>query len=249
MLDLSYDDIDEFSIVNPEIPPENLGDKFCRLDINMIVNGQRVDIEIQVKNEGDYPERSLYYWARDFSSAISKGGKYIELPRTIIINILDFNLFDCCEHHSEFQALEVTRHTQLTDKMSLHYYELPKLPKLLDADNIKELWLKLFQADTEEELNEIEKLEVPVMSEAVTAYRRVVSSSELREIERLRFEASLNEASALHHAERKRDEHWQGVVDSIVAEKDAEKDNALAEKDSEIAELKARLDKLNSVNE
>ncbi|MDR2733828.1 MAG: Rpn family recombination-promoting nuclease/putative transposase [Spirochaetota bacterium] len=30
----------------------------------MIVDGQRVDLEIQVKDEHDYPERSLYYWAR-----------------------------------------------------------------------------------------------------------------------------------------------------------------------------------------
>jgi len=26
------------------MPPETIGDKFCRLDINMIVNGQRVEI-------------------------------------------------------------------------------------------------------------------------------------------------------------------------------------------------------------
>lgn len=32
----------KFVIRNPEMPPKNLGDKFCRLDINMTVNGQRV---------------------------------------------------------------------------------------------------------------------------------------------------------------------------------------------------------------
>jgi len=234
LLEINYDGIKDFVIINPEIPPDSLGDKFCRLDINMLVDEQRVDIEIQVSNEGDYPERSLYYWARDFSTALCEGEDYINLPRTIIINILDFILFECEEHHSEFQALEVTRHTALTDKMSLHYYELPKLPKLLNADNAKELWLKLFQADTEEELNEIEALEVPVMSEAVNAYRRVVSSSELREIERLYSKARHNEAAALRHAKNERDEHWQGVV----AEKDAEN----SELRSQLAELQAKLE-------
>jgi len=105
------------------MPPESLGDKFCRLDINMIVDGQRVDLEIQVNDEGDYPERSLYYWAREFSTGLSEGEEF----------------------HSEFQALEVTRHTQLTDKMSLHYYELPKLPDSINVGNYKELWLKLFK--------------------------------------------------------------------------------------------------------
>jgi hypothetical protein len=39
------------AVTNPEMPPENLTDKFCRLDVNMTVNGQRVDLEIQVLSE------------------------------------------------------------------------------------------------------------------------------------------------------------------------------------------------------
>ena len=66
LLSIPFENIEQFIIRNPEMPPENLGDKFCRLDINMIVNGQRIDIELQVSNEGDYPERVMYYWAREF---------------------------------------------------------------------------------------------------------------------------------------------------------------------------------------
>ena len=73
LLGISLDGIGQFVIRNPEMPPENLGDKFCRLDINMTVNGQRVDLEVQVCNEGDYPERVMYYWAREFSSALLTG--------------------------------------------------------------------------------------------------------------------------------------------------------------------------------
>ncbi|MDR1732726.1 MAG: Rpn family recombination-promoting nuclease/putative transposase, partial [Synergistaceae bacterium] len=69
LLDIKHESITEFTVTNPEIPPESLGEKFCRLDVNMIVDGQRVDLEVQTGDEGDYPERSLYYWARDFSSA------------------------------------------------------------------------------------------------------------------------------------------------------------------------------------
>jgi predicted transposase/invertase (TIGR01784 family) len=65
-----------------------LGDKFCRLDINMVVNGQRVDLEVQRRDEGDYPERTLFYWAREYSTAIGEGGKYSELPRTVIISLV-----------------------------------------------------------------------------------------------------------------------------------------------------------------
>jgi len=197
LLDIEYESIEQFVITNPEIYPEYLGDKYCRLDINMVLNGQRIDLEVQVRNEGDFPERSLYYWAMEFSSAIKKGEDYSELPRTIIISILNFKLFDCEEFHSEFQALEITRHSQLTDKMSLHYYELPKLPDSLNTENVQELWLKLFKADTEEELNEIEATEVPIMREAVEAYRKVSTSPKMQEIERMRLRASHDEAQAM----------------------------------------------------
>jgi len=200
LLDIRLESIGEFVISNPEMPPEVLGEKFCRLDINMVVDGQRVDLEIQVNDEGDYPERSLYYWARDYSSALKERMKYFDLPKTIIVSIIDFNLFDCEEYHSEFRSLEVKRHTLLTDKMSLHYFELPKLPEVVDASDKLKLWLSLFKAETEEELSNIEALEVPIMGQAIKAYRHVSATDEFKELERLRFLAKSNEASALHHA-------------------------------------------------
>jgi predicted transposase/invertase (TIGR01784 family) len=129
----------------------------------MIVNGQRADLELQVDNEGDYPERSLYYWAREYSTALVEGGQYIDLPRTIVISIVAFKMFNCVEFHSEFQALEITRHEPLTDKFSMHFFELPKIPKTVSKDDVakrylnaqdtcvqQELWLALFNAKTEE---------------------------------------------------------------------------------------------------
>ena len=111
LLRIPLESIVDFSITNPEIPSETIGDKFCRLDINMNVNGQRVNLEIQVKNKGDFPERSLFQWARGYSTALSQGKMYSELPRTIVICIVAFPLFDCKEFYSEFRPLEVTRHT------------------------------------------------------------------------------------------------------------------------------------------
>jgi len=229
LLDISYDSITKFTIANPEIPPEMLGDKFCRLDINMVVNGQRVDLEVQVENEGNYPERSLFIWAKEYSTGISMGENYKNLPRTIVISILGFNQFaDKEKYHHEFQCLEVTTHAPLTDKMALHFYELKKLPPLAENDktNGKDLWLKLFRAETEEDLTAIEKLEVPEMSEALQAYRHVAASDEFKEKERMWAKARHDEAQALYNARQQgrseRDEHWQGVIAEVVAEKDAE---------------------------
>lgn len=202
LLGIPAADIEEFTIRNPEMPPENLGEKFCRLDITMTVNGQRIDLEVQVNNEGDYPERVLYYWAREFSSTLSAGQSYGSLPRTIVISIIDFRLFSCEEYWSFFQPLEITRHTLLSDKMGFHFYELPKLPAEVNGNNMLLLWLSLFKAETEEELEKIKELEVPEMSQAINAYYTITASSEFRERERLREKARRDEAQALHHAEQ-----------------------------------------------
>jgi predicted transposase/invertase (TIGR01784 family) len=251
LLDIKVEDMLGFTVVNPDIPPDTVGDKFCSLDINMTVNGQRVDLEIQVADEGDYPERSLYYWAREYSSALREGEGYSALPRTIVISIVAFRLFPCAEFHSEFQPLEVTRHVPLTDKQVLHYFELPKLPEVVDADDGLKLWLALFNAETEEDLAKLEALEVSMMNEAIGAYRHMSATDEFKEIERLRSRARHNEASALGNAERRGEERerakWQGVVankDAALADKDAalaDKDAALANKDALIARLKAQL--------
>jgi len=233
MLGVQLESIKDFVITNPDMEPEVMGDKFCRLDINMLVDGQRVDLEIQVRDEGDYPVRSLYYWARDFSTALKESEAYKTLPRTVIISILAFPQFPCEEFYSEYQILEVTRHTPLTDKLGMIYFELPKLPEIADASDELKLWLTLFNAKTEEDLAKIELIGGSIMQQAIGAYRQVTATDRFKEIERLRSRARHNEASALDNARLEEREKWQGVV--------ADKDAALADKDAQIAELLARL--------
>jgi hypothetical protein len=126
----------------------------------------------------------------------------------------------------------------------MHYFELPKLPETVNAEDGLKLWLTLFKAETEEELKQIEALGVPIMEQAINAYRHVTTTDAFKEMERLRSRARHNEAAALRHAAEVEREKWQGVV----AEKEAtftaalsEKDASLAEKDALIAELQKQL--------
>ncbi|GHU78204.1 hypothetical protein AGMMS49992_28260 [Clostridia bacterium] len=222
LLNIQESSISEFRITNREMPPELMGDKFCRLDITMIVNGQLVNLEIQVKKQGDYPERSLYNWARFYSNALKSGDAYMILPRVVVINIVAFHLFAGEAVHSEFEVLEVNRHTRLTDRLSMHYYELQKLPEAIDADDAQQLWLQLFNAQTTEELTKLEALEVPDMKEAIGAYRYVTALPEYQEYERLREIARHNEASALLQAKLEAREESDAKWQTVVADKDAE---------------------------
>ncbi len=142
----------------------------------------------------------MFYWAREFTSAISAGGSYANLPRTIVISIIDFTLFDCAESHSFFQPMEVDRHALMTDKMDFHFFELPKLPGEIDEKDDLSLWLALFNANTEDDLKKIRAMDVPEMNQAIDAYYKVTASKEFQEIERMRERARHDEASALSHA-------------------------------------------------
>ena len=235
LLNIHFESIGEFEIINPNIPPDAIGDKDCRLDINMTIDNQRVDLEIQCEDEKNYPERSLYYWAREYSTALGEGKNHLDLPRTIIISILGFKLFNRTNFHSEFQPLEVTDHTLLTNKMTLHYYELPKLPEATDPNDELNLWLSLFKAETEEELAKLNAMGVPVIQEAINAYHKVTATDEFKELERQRHYAALSRATALSNAEqegyRKAEEKWQKVI---------------ADKDALIAKLQTQLKKNNT---
>jgi len=234
-LDIPLESIEQFQTINTEMPPEEIGKKFCRLDIQMIVDGKRVSLEIQIENEGDYPERSMFHWGKMFTSSLPAGNDYSLLPKTIVISILGFSQFGCEEVHSEFAPMEINRHEILSDKQRYHFFELPKLPNIdaIDTTSEKDLWLALFNAETEEELEKLISSGGEIMSQAVAAYRGITATEEFKYLEILRARAGHDEAQALKNAERKRDIHWKSVV--------AEKDAILANKDAENADLRAQL--------
>ena len=133
-------------------------------------------------------------------------------------------MFDCEEVHSEYQVIEVKRHTLLTDKLDLHFFELPKMPEIdsIDPDSEKDLWLALFNAETEEELEKLSKNGGAVMSEAVEAYRGVTATDEFRSLEWLRAKTRHDEAQALSNARRQgaeaEREKWQAENERLRLE-------------------------------
>ena len=82
------------------------------------------------------------------------------INRTIAINILGFNLFDEKKYpdmHSCFGIYDIKTQCQLTDKLEIHFLELPKIKSKSVKDmNRMEKWAAYFApGTTEEELEEI----------------------------------------------------------------------------------------------
>ena len=76
LLHLKPREIKHMNILNPIILGESAGDKDVILDVNVSFNdGTLLDLEMQVVNYSDWPERSLYYACRNYTS-LAKGETY-----------------------------------------------------------------------------------------------------------------------------------------------------------------------------
>lgn len=60
-LGIPYDSIESLVVLNSEIMPDSITEKYSRMDIRMKANGRLINVEMQIKDEGDYKDRSLYY--------------------------------------------------------------------------------------------------------------------------------------------------------------------------------------------
>ena len=166
----------------------------------MKVDNRLVNVEIQVKNEPDYRDRTLFYWAKLYSSELKSGEDYSELKQTITINIINFNMFDSADYHTEVAAMIKGTNEVFSDKFSIHFFELKKVGKKPNPKNRRELWLQFINADSEEEFNMLEQTNVPIMQKAVRVIYDMSDDTRVKEIARLREKTLHDEASALKNA-------------------------------------------------
>ena len=83
--------ITDVEIKNTDIDKSYIEDKFSRLDVKAVTSkNEIINIEIQLKNEYNMIQRSLYYWSKLYEEQLEEGDRYDKLCRTVCINILDF---------------------------------------------------------------------------------------------------------------------------------------------------------------
>ena len=108
--------------LNPFNYKEHEFDKLSVLDIKAKTEkGERVNIEVQVKQEDNYRKRSLYYWAKTYAETIGEGESYASLKKTIVVNIMSYNAINESEKlHTHFKLLEREENFTLTEDLQIH---------------------------------------------------------------------------------------------------------------------------------
>ena len=174
LLRLKQEDILSVLITNPIEFGESVESKNFLLDIRILMNDNTlVNLEMQVANEGNWPERSLSYLCRSFDN-LNAGMHYAELKPAIHISILDFILFpDIPEFYSSYFLMNKENHTVYSDKLCLSVLNLPQIHLATEIDKAYHLdyWAALFRATTWEEIKMIASENDMIQEAAETMYR------------------------------------------------------------------------------
>ncbi|WP_283690850.1 Rpn family recombination-promoting nuclease/putative transposase [Clostridium perfringens] len=203
--------IKDVEIKNNDIDKDFIEDKFSRLDVKATTsNKEHINIEIQVKNEYNMIQRTLYYWSKMYSEQIQNRDNYSKLERTVCINILNFKYLKNDKYHNAYRLKEITSNEELTDLQEIHFIELPKFNEIGNKEYIEnvekmdalEKWLEFL---VEPESNTVRQLELSneEIKLAKSELYRLSMDSKEREQYNMREKAIYDRISALENAEAK----------------------------------------------
>ena len=247
LLHLEKDSVKEVTITNPIELGAAISDKDFILDIRIDLDGEKlIDLEMQVTNQYNWPERSISYAARSFDH-LNSGQDYSEVLTVHSIGFLNYTLFpEAPEFFATYELRNRKTGKLYSSKFSIHVLDLTKIDLATKEDKKFGIdrWARLFMAKTWEELRMVAKNN-PDLLQASNELYTINKDDLIRQQARARADAEFWERN--RNARIKKLEEALIEKDNSIAEKNsmiAEKDNALAEKDSEIHKLKEELAKL-----
>ena len=223
-------------VENPIILGQKVDAKTVILDVNVTYNnGVRVNLELQVVNEDNWPERSVYYACRNYAE-LNKGELYKTVKPVYQIGIVDFTPFpDNPSFYTTYQLRDAKRHRLYTDKFNIGVVDLTEISLATKEDKAYNIdkWAELFKAQTWEEIKMIAKKDEAISEAAYTIYK-------ISEDERIRQECEAREMYLLkERARKKQDRDYKKAQKklALLEEQLSQKDEQIANLQSKIAEL------------
>ena len=139
----------------------------CTLD-----GGERVDIEGQLADEGNFKRRTLYYWSVLYMQSLQQGKDYDSLVPCICINILNFKMFDNTDRvFTRASIREDSSHERLFDELRIQFLELPKFKKKPKTEMTRiERWIALFSDKVSFDEKKEYAMEDPAMNKVLNTY-------------------------------------------------------------------------------
>lgn len=266
MLHLRPEEVVSVVLRNPIVLGKALAEDFDSktfvLDVNVLLNDQvLINLEMQVVNYKNWPERSLTYLCRNFDQ-LSRGEDYIHVKPVIHIGFLDFTLFkDHPEFYATYKMMNEKNHQVYTDKFVLSVVDLnhTELATREDREWKIDYWASLFKATTWEELKMLAQ-QNSILEDAVETIYELTADETVQEQCKAREKHVREMRTVLTEKEMAMQEKEMAVQEKEIAvqEKDKavqERDKALQEKEraaqeseQEIAQLRQKIEQLTQEN-
>ena len=167
-------------------------DILAKLDDSTIVN-----IEVQILNKYNFIDRTMYYWSGNYYNELRAGEDYKEVKKVIAINILDYEIFEEGPYHEIARIRRDYKNKILTDKMELHFIQIPKFLKENRGTKTKlEQWMQFISQKDEKEV-ELAMKENEEIKKANEEYEYLTGDEAERRLALLREEAIRDEKTML----------------------------------------------------
>ena len=199
------EEIVSVDLKNTDIEKEYVKDKFSRLDVKATTNkNETINIEIQLKDEHNMIQRTLYYWSKLYEEQIGEGDFYNKLNRTVCINILNFKYLKNDRFHNVYRLKEIETNEELTDIEEIHFIEIPKLKgvDLKEEKDMLKVWIEFLRDPESEVIRSVEMNNEEIRRAKDKLYKLSQDEKE-RELYFIREKSIKDEASALYNAEQK----------------------------------------------
>ncbi len=155
--------ITDVEVRNTIVPGETPKDKEYRMDIRVVINNSTdVDIELQIRDEGNWEFRGLHYLCREFDKNMKQGDLYSKDHTSFQIGFLDYTLFeDNDKFFSAYEMCDIDTHYRFNSNFSLFVINLNRIDIATEDDINSGLarWCRFFKASTYDELKDIVKEE------------------------------------------------------------------------------------------
>lgn len=157
-LKLKAEEVQDIVVQNPIELGEAIDDKTFILDIHVLLNNNMIiNLEMQVLDLKDWPERSLSYLARGYDNVV-KGDEYINVKPVYHIGFLNYTLFpEYPEFFAKYRMMNIKNHNVYTTKFNLYVVDLTQIELATqeDVDTGLVYWTQVFKAKTWEELRQM----------------------------------------------------------------------------------------------
>ena len=176
-LKLKAEEVQDIVVQNPIELGEAIDDKTFILDIHVLLNNNMIiNLEMQVLDLKDWPERSLSYLARSYDN-VAKGDEYINVKPVYHIGFLNYTLFpEYPEFFAKYRMMNIKNHNVYTTKFNLYVVDLTQIELATqeDVDTGLVYWTQVFKAKTWEELRQMAERhqELQEATEALYVYNQ-----------------------------------------------------------------------------